>query len=118
MKFMALALEGSGNYEYVSYFLNKSNHAPGTPIDFISFHHYAGASSRDGGVNGSDYEQFFPSGDDWLGNVVQIQKLRDALNPAVMLDADEVGVILPDVSFDASHPALEKTTRAQKPNPP
>lgn len=60
MKFMALALEGSGNYEYVSYFLNKSNHAPGTPIDFISFHHYAGASSRDGGVNGSDYEQFSP----------------------------------------------------------
>jgi len=96
MKFMALALEGSGNYDYVSFFLNKSNHAPGIPIDFISFHHYAGASSRDGGVGGADYEAFFPSGDAWLGNVRAIQGIRDALNPSVLLDADEVGVILPD----------------------
>lgn len=49
---------------------------------------------------------------------MQIQKLRDALNPAVMLDADEVGVILPDVSFDASHPALEKKHPRPKTQPP
>ena len=95
MKFMALALESSGNFGYVQYFLNASNHAPGIPIDFISFHHYAG-SSRAGGVNGSDYEGFFPSGDDWLRDVKTIQGIRDALNPNVLLDADEVGVILDD----------------------
>jgi len=95
MKFMALALENSGNVGYVEYFLNASNHAPGIPIDFVSFHHYAGAA-RDGGINGSAYEDFFPSGDGWLGQVAAIQAVRDALNPAVMLDADEVGVILSD----------------------
>jgi hypothetical protein len=95
MKFMGLALEGSGNYQYVSYFLNESNHLPGIPIDLISFHHYAG-SARAGGDNGSAYEAFFSSGDDWLGNVKAIQALRDQLNPSVLLDADEVGVILAD----------------------
>ena len=88
MKFMGLALENSGGVGYVSYFLNSSNHAPGVPIDFISFHHYAG-SARDGGVNGSDYEAFFPSGSAWLAQVSAIQAIRDELNPSVMLDADE-----------------------------
>jgi hypothetical protein len=106
MKFMALALENSGNYQYVSYFLNASNHVPGVPIDFVSFHHYAGAASRAGGANGSDYEAFFPSGDSWLTNVATIQGIRDALNPSVMLDADEVGVILPSDN-DPKYTSLE-----------
>ena len=88
MKFMGLALEGSGNTQYVSYFLNASNHAPGVPIDLISFHHYA-QSSRDGGANGTDYEAFFTSGSAWLAQVQAIQAIRDELNPTVMLDADE-----------------------------
>ena len=95
MKFMGLALENSGNTQYVSYFLNASNHLPGIPIDLISFHHYAG-SSRNGGDNGTDYEGFFTAGDSWLGQVKSIQAIRDAVNPSVMLDADEVGVILAD----------------------
>ena len=105
MKFMGLALEGSGNTQYVSYFLNASNHAAGVPIDLISFHHYAG-SARDGGANGSDYESFFPAGDDWLRQVSAIMAIRDALNPSVMLDADEVGVILDDDN-DAKWTATE-----------
>ena len=96
MKFMGLALGSSGRMDYMTYFLNASNHAPGTPINSMSFHHYAGCSARDGGVNGSDYEAFFPSGDAWLGQVAAIIAARDALNPGVLLDADEVGVILPD----------------------
>ena len=95
MKFMGLALENSGNVQYMQYFLNASNHAPGIPIDFVSFHHYASAA-RDGGVNGSAYASFFTSGDAWLEQVKAIQAVRDALNPTVMLDADEVGVILSD----------------------
>ena len=95
MKFMGLALENSGNEGYVSYFLNASNHLPGIPIDLISFHHYA-SSSRDGGAAGADYEAFFPQGDSWLQQVQAIMALRDAINPTVLLDADEVGVILAD----------------------
>jgi hypothetical protein len=88
MKFMALALENSGSTDYVRYFLNASNHAPGIPLDFISFHHYA-SSARDGGANGSDYESFFSSGSAWLSQVSAIMAIRDELNPTVMLDADE-----------------------------
>lgn len=47
-------------------------------------------------MNGSDYESFFTSGDGWLNQVLAIQSIRDALNPNVILDADEVGVILAD----------------------
>ena len=93
MKFMGLALENSGNVGYVQYFLNASNHAPGIPLDFVSFHHYAGASQRDGGdANGTSYTQgFFPSADSWLVDVQAIMQARDALSPNTMLDADEVG---------------------------
>lgn len=98
MKFMALALEGSGNSQYVSYVLNASNHAAGIPLpDFVSFHHYASASARNGGdAVGTAYGDFFTSGDQWLGQVSTIIAIRDQLSPSTMLDADEVGVILPD----------------------
>ena len=81
----------------MSTFLNASNHAPGIPLDFISFHHYAG-SQRDGGSDGLGelYEAFFASADGFLGNVAAISAIRDQLNPTVRLDADEVGVILAD----------------------
>jgi hypothetical protein len=42
------------------------------------------------------YEAFFTSADTWLGQVSAIIAVRDKLNPTVMLDADEVGVILQD----------------------
>lgn len=95
LKFVGLALGNSGSLDQVSYFLNASNHLPGIPLDMISFHHYASAQ-RDGGDNGTAYEAFFGSGDDWLTQVSAIMAIRDALNPSVMMDADEVGVILAD----------------------
>lgn len=96
VKFVGLALEGEED-DYVSYFLNASNHnPPSTPVDIISFHHYASCSDRDGGVNNTSYEAFFPSGDDFVNAVTGIVAIRDALRPATLLDADEVGVILPD----------------------
>lgn len=64
----------------------------------MSFHHYASAATRDGGGGAlADYTNgFFPSADDWLVQVAAIQAIRDELSPNTMLDADEVGVILPD----------------------
>ena len=47
MKFMGLALEGATNWDYYTTFLNKSNHdIADPPLDAISFHFYAGPSSR------------------------------------------------------------------------
>lgn len=98
MRFMGLALEADG-INYVSYFLNASNHAPGTPLDAISFHRYASPSARDGGdSNGSAYTSgMFPNVDSWVNDyVMPFIATRDALSPGTLLDADEVGVILPD----------------------
>lgn len=98
MKFVGLALGGTRNYtSFVPYFLNASNHVPGTPVDMISFHNYGHASKRDGGVDGQAYESFFTSGDLWLLEVADIVRMRAASDfPSVLLNADEVGVILPD----------------------
>ena len=96
LKFMGLALGGI-DLNYITYFLNKTNHAPGIPIDAISYHHYAGSNSRDGGANGSDYSAFFPSGEDFVQQIMQVQAARAASDfPNVIMDADEVGIILPD----------------------
>ena len=112
MKFMGLALGGI-DMSYITYFLNKTNHAsPDIPIDAISFHHYAG-SARDGGANGSSYEGFFPSGDGFVDAIKQVQAARAASDfPNVLMDADEVGVILDDdndpqwTSLQPGFPAL------------
>jgi len=98
LKFMGLALGGI-NIEYISHFLNRSNHAdPNIQIDAISFHHYAGAAQRDGGdAAGSGYEDFFPSGDGFVDAIKAVQAARAVSDwPNVLCDADEVGVILPD----------------------
>lgn len=38
MKFVGMALAGHREWNWYNYFLNASNHAPGVPIDYISFH--------------------------------------------------------------------------------
>jgi hypothetical protein len=95
LKFVGLALEGEED-DYVSYFLNHSNHAPGTPLDVISMHHYASCGDRSGGDHGESYEDFFPSADSFVSAMSTIIGIRDTLSPETMLDADEIGVILPD----------------------
>ena len=48
-------------------------------------------------MNGSDYGGFFPSGDDFVSAIKAVQAARAVSDyPNVLMDADEVGVILPD----------------------
>ena len=68
---------------------------------------YAGANARDGGAGGADYEGFFPSGDGFVDQIAQVQAARAASDwPNVLMDADEVGVILPDDN-DAKYTSLQ-----------
>ncbi len=47
MKFVGLALQNAYRYDWVSTFLNASNHAiADPPLDGVSFHFYGGPSSR------------------------------------------------------------------------
>jgi hypothetical protein len=97
MKFFGLGGAGS---DYVHYFLNRTNHRdPATPIDFISIHHYAGSAARDGGnaTPGADYEAFVSSADGFISELSGVHaNIKASDYPDVMVDADEVGVILPD----------------------
>eukprot|EP01102_Stenamoeba_stenopodia_P022766 TRINITY_DN9617_c0_g1_i1.p1 TRINITY_DN9617_c0_g1~~TRINITY_DN9617_c0_g1_i1.p1 ORF type:complete len:634 (-),score=146.63 TRINITY_DN9617_c0_g1_i1:62-1906(-) len=94
MKFVGLALCcPSGELDWFEYFLNKSNHAPGIPIDYISYHFYASASSR---TDPSTYTSFFSDADGFFELVTSIEKVRMAIAPEVKTDIDELGVILPN----------------------
>lgn len=93
MEWMGMALMNHREWEWYEYFLNASNHAPGIPLQWVSFHFYAEAESR---TDPAAYANFFPSADSFVEEVQQIIKLRDKLAPGVKLDVDECGVILPD----------------------
>ena len=96
MKFVGLALESDSDFGQAQYFLDPANHKAGIPIDALSFHFYAQNAPSDGGVNGQAYENFFVEADAFLNDCKAFIAIRDALNPSVILDADELGVILPD----------------------
>jgi hypothetical protein len=88
-----MALEGHFEFDFYSYFLNPSNHQSDVPVDMVTFHFYASTSQRS---NITSYESFFPLADVFLVEATEIVSIRDRLNPKVMLNVDETGVILPD----------------------
>ena len=93
-KFMGLALaRAGGNPQYYEYFLNSKNHRSGIPIDYISFHFYA-TPAADEGLDGWQHS-FFDQAEGFLATTRFILAIRDRLAPAVKIDTDELGVILP-----------------------
>ena len=89
---MGLALSGR-ELDWLSYFLNASNHQAGTPLDYASFHFYATANTR---TDPLDFTRFFAEADGFLQEAKAIQELRDKVAPQTKLSCDEMGVILPD----------------------
>jgi len=93
-KFVGLALAMPGaNPKYFEYFLNPKNHRPGIPLDFISFHFYAGPALDEG--PSSWQHTFFDQAEGFLATTRYILAIRDRLSPATKIDTDELGVILP-----------------------
>jgi hypothetical protein len=92
INFVGMALAFHREFDWYEYFLNASNHVPGTPINLISFHFYASCDNR---TDPNSYMDFFPQSDGFVEEVAEIVRIRDALNPTVELFIDEVGVILP-----------------------
>lgn len=113
LKFFGL---GGAGESYVLYFLNKSHHSdPSIPIDFISVHSYAGASARNGstgnGIPGQSYaDSFFSHAEGFVNSLPAVYATIAASDyPDVLIDADEVGVILPDDNdaiFTATEPGF------------
>lgn len=93
MKFVGMAKASANQPNWYIYFLNSSNHAPGIPLDFISFHFYASPPSR---TDIKGYEIFFSQADGFFEVVKNITIIRNSISPKTKIDIDELGVILPN----------------------
>ena len=93
-KFVGLALAiPSNDLAWFKYFLNPRNHAPGTPLDMISYHFYATPAPADKPATWPHI--FFSQARGFLNTVGKIQAVRQKLSPQTKTDIDEVGSILP-----------------------
>jgi hypothetical protein len=77
MKFVGLALAGI-DPTWFKYFLNASNHLPGIPLDYISFHYYVIPNER---TNVNSYAAFFDDADSMMDSVRDVViPIRDSLS--------------------------------------
>ena len=90
-KFVGMALAGE-KPEWFEYFLNHANHKPGIPIDFISYHCYAGANDNQK-FDAYEYT-IFDKAESFINTVSYIENIRKRLSPATKTDADELGVFV------------------------
>jgi len=92
-KFMGMALGSPSDPHYFEYFLNRANHKPGIPLDYISYHFYASPAPEET-LDTWQYT-FFDQADGFLGKVRYVEAIRKRLSPETRTDTDELGVILP-----------------------
>ena len=85
---LAEPMRSPGVFEY---FLNPANHAPGTPLDAVSFHFYADAEA--GETNASETYSFFEQADAFVNSVRYIGAIRDRLSPRTEIQVNEAGCI-------------------------
>jgi hypothetical protein len=91
-KFVGLALAYPGRHpEQFEYFLNPKHHAPGVPLDFISYHFYA-VPTPDQGPDVQTHV-FFAQADGFLNTVRYVESIRKRLSPATRTTIDEIGAI-------------------------
>ena len=76
------------------YFLNPKHHAPGTPLDAISFHFYSDAEP--GEDDKTEPYTFFARADGFLSSVRYINAIRQRLSPATQIQINEAGCIAAD----------------------
>jgi hypothetical protein len=76
------------------YFLNPTNHAPGTPLDAISYHFYAVAGS--GETDATEPYSFFARADGFVNSVRYIESIRKRLAPRTQTFINEAGCIAAD----------------------
>jgi len=94
MKFMGMVLATPREVPgYFEYFLNRANHAPSIPLDYISYHFYATP------VAGQDVESwqytFFDQATGFVNSVRYIEQIRKRLSPDTKTSVNEAGSILP-----------------------
>ncbi|HXK11001.1 MAG TPA: glycosyl hydrolase family 39 [Vicinamibacteria bacterium] len=76
---------------FFEYFLDQRNHAPGIPIDFVSYHFYA-VPAADEPPEVQPYT-FFAQAAGFLGVVRYVEAIRERLSPATKTMINEIGTI-------------------------
>jgi hypothetical protein len=76
------------------YFLDPKHHAPGTPLDAISFHFYSDAEP--GEDDKTEPYTFFARADGFLNSVRYITEIRQRLSPHTQIHINEAGCIAAD----------------------
>jgi hypothetical protein len=81
------------------YFLNPKNHAPGIPLDMISYHFYAQPTASER----PEIQQytFFNQADGFLNTVRYVEAIRKRLSPLTRTAINEVGSISADDAMQA-----------------
>jgi hypothetical protein len=79
---------------FFEHFLNPKNHAPGIPLDFITYHFYA-VPTADQAPDVQPYT-FFTQADGFLTAVRYIEAIRQRLSPATQTMVNEIGSISAD----------------------
>jgi len=94
LKFMAVSSGSPKTHGAMyEYFLNPKNHAPGTPLDFLTYHFYA--TPRRGETIQTMQFTFFDQADGFLATSRYIEQIKQRLSPTTKTDLNELGVILP-----------------------
>lgn len=95
IKFMAVSSAyPRGHGAMYEYFLNPANHAPGTHLDFLTYHFYA--TPPDGQPFDAMQYTFFDQADGFLAAARYIEQMKHRLSPGMKTDTNELGVILPE----------------------
>jgi hypothetical protein len=95
IKFMAVSSAGPRTHEKMyEYFLNPAHHAPGTHLDFLTYHFYASPPESEP-FSAMQYT-FFDQADGFLATTRYIEQIKHRLSPNMKTALNELGVILPE----------------------
>src|ERR1700687_992700 len=105
-KFVGVSLAIPGEHpDFFEYFLDRKNHQPGVPIDYISYHFYAVPKPDET----LDVQQHtvFAHADGFLNTVRYIEAIRKRLSPGTGTMINEIGIISADdiAQVDPNHVA-------------
>ena len=91
-KFVGMSLAEPANHpDAFEKFLSPANHAPGTPLDAISYHFYAVPDPSES--NEVQQYTFFARADAFVNSVRYIEAIRKRLSPATETHINEAGCI-------------------------
>jgi hypothetical protein len=79
--------------EYFTYFLNKSNHAAGIPLDYVSYHWYGTANGHSVNKTSGQWVGWwlFEQADAMLVQAAKLQAIVNQLSPSTKVNVDEIG---------------------------